>query len=123
MRAPAFTALSYPASSSHTVAGSAHVIPLLPQKCCSPAIFVVAFDGILDFTSADAPPRLVARAAVNEAAARAAETPMASVRLMPYLLEQPSHRPFPVIRPRPRHRNMLRRHPLKQRQKPLARKL
>jgi len=47
----------------------------------------------LDFTSADADdaPWLVARAAVKDAAARAADTPIASVRLMPYLLEQPSH--------------------------------
>src|SRR5436305_7653149 len=69
-------------------------MPLLPQKCCSPAILVVGLFGSLDFTSAETgdAPWLVARvAAVNEAAARAADTPMASVRLMPYLLEQPSH--------------------------------
>src|SRR5947207_8506462 len=61
-------------------------MPLLPQKCCSPAILVVGLFGSLDFTSAETgdAPWLVARvAAVNEAAARAADTPMASVRALP----------------------------------------
>src|SRR5438477_7220607 len=83
-------------------------MPLLPQKCCSPAILVVGLFGSLDFTSAETgdAPWLVARvAAVNEAAARAADTPMASVRLMPYLLEQPSHRPFPLYGPSAGSRN------------------
>jgi hypothetical protein len=62
----------------------------------------------LDFTSADADeaPGLEAKAApVNEAAARAADTLMASERLMPYLLKQSSHRPSSVIRSVPGHRN------------------